>query len=142
MGRAPGGVGMEVRSAAFQDKEKSIIVLELMAPLASRKVFGLRTISESCCTGQGENWLWFWCVEQYLTIPPSPGCSRKGRAMAVSEGCVLSRTAECSVRNVQETNPAIAHAAFIPQTALCCCKLALFIKCIYLAADLLLHMNN
>lgn len=42
LGRAPGGVGMEVRSAAFQDKEKSITVLELMAPLASRKVFGLR----------------------------------------------------------------------------------------------------
>lgn len=50
--------------------------------------------------------------------------------------------AELSVKNGKETNPAYYHAAFEPQTALCYHKLALFIKCIYLAADLLLRMNN
>lgn len=115
-------------------------MLEVMPPLASRKVFTLRNHFRFLLYRSGRK-LALVCVT-YLSVPASPGCSRREEVQQYQKLCALFPTAKCSVRNVKETNPAIAHAAFVPQSALCCCKLALFIKCVYLAADLLLHMNN
>lgn len=118
-----------------------------MPPLACRKALGLRNdfrllLHRSGRTGSSV------CNNTWTSHPPPgsarlPWLLREGKRCRNVRGlCALFHTAKCSVRNLKETNQAIAHAAFVPQTALCCCKLALFIKCIYLAADLLLHMNN
>lgn len=86
-------------------------------------------VREKTGSGVGNN---TWLSQPALAAPG-------GRRFRRVRSCVLSFPLP---RNVKETSPAIAHAAFVPHTALCCCKLALFIKCVYLAADLLLHMNN
>lgn len=86
----------------------------------------------------------FWFEEQFQT----PARVRRKLAPV----CVTlpgpqvweCQRALCSLSHCQVLchKPSVARAAFVSQTALCRCKLALFIKCIYLAADLLLHMNN
>lgn len=116
-------------------------MLEVMPPLASRKAFGLRNDFRLLLHRSGRK-----LAQVCVTIPELSillWLLWEGKRCGSVRGlCALFHTAKCSVRNLNETSPAIAHAAFVPQTVLCCCKLALFIKRIYLAADLLLHMNN
>lgn len=126
-----------------------VAVLKVMPSLVTSKAFGLRNDFRFLLHGSGRKQS-VVCVKT-LKHPILSSCSASqpslltdGRRWQEGAGGFSAsfHAAELSVRNGKETNPAYYHAAFEPQTALCHHKLALFIKCIYLAADLLLRMNN